>query len=148
MSTHYISSPQEELAFNTYLHLSHATSSLLQRLARHDTRGGLTPSQFGVLEVLYQHGPLCQTEISNQLLLSTANITLVIDNLEKLALVQRRRNPDDRRYITVSLTAKGEKLIAELLPKHAAAIRAEMSSLSPEEQRQLFELCDKLEKQG
>jgi MarR family 2-MHQ and catechol resistance regulon transcriptional repressor len=134
------------LALNTFIKLTRATDSLLQRLSQRNTQGGLTPTQFGVLETLYHLGPLCQTEISRKLLLSTANITLVIDNLEKCGLVQRTRSAEDRRYITVSLTGQGQELISGLFPKHAALIAEEMSILSPQEQDTLSELCRKLGK--
>lgn len=134
------------LALNTFIKLTRATGSLAQRLSQRSTYGSLTPTQFGVLETLYHLGPLCQTEISHKLLLSTANITLVIDNLEKCGLVQRIRSSEDRRFITVSLTRQGEELISELFPQHAAAIADEMSVLSPEEQDLLGKLCRKLGK--
>ena len=146
MPTHYQGSPRETLALNTFIKLTRATDSLTQRLSQRSTHSSLTPTQFGVLETLYHLGPLCQTEISHKLLLSTANITLVIDNLEKCSLVQRIRSSEDRRFITVSLTRQGEELISELFPLHAAAIADEMSVLSPEEQQSLGELCRKLGK--
>jgi MarR family 2-MHQ and catechol resistance regulon transcriptional repressor len=144
MPTHYQGTSSERLALNTFIKLTRAADSLFQRLSQRSTQGNLTPSQFGVLETLYHLGPLCQTEISKKLLLSTANITLVIDNLEKNGLVKRTRGVEDRRFISVSLTTKGEELIAELFPRHAASIAEELSVLSPQEQETLGELCRKL----
>jgi MarR family 2-MHQ and catechol resistance regulon transcriptional repressor len=146
MPTHYQGSPAETLALNTFIKLTRAADSLLRRLSQRSTQGNLTPTQFGVLESLYHLGSMCQTEISNKLLLSTANITLVIDNLEKSGLVKRTRSAEDRRFISVSLTDKGEELIAGLFPKHAASIAEELSVLSPQEQEILGELCRKLGK--
>jgi MarR family 2-MHQ and catechol resistance regulon transcriptional repressor len=87
---------------------------------------------------------MCQSQISSKLLLSTGNITLVIDNLEKRGLVQRQRDSQDRRYITVSLTEAGQALIAQVFPLHAAAIAEEISVLEPGEQEALGQLCRKL----
>lgn len=103
-------------------------------------------TQFGVLEVLHHLGPMCQNEIGAKLLKSGGNMTLVIDNLEKRRLVQRQRNPQDRRMMNVSLTQAGEALISKILPGHVQAITEEMSVLSPEEQETLGELCRKLGK--
>jgi MarR family 2-MHQ and catechol resistance regulon transcriptional repressor len=146
MPTHYIGNTQETLALNTFIKLTRATESLSTRLAHRGTHEGLTASQFGVLEVLYHLGPLCQSELGNKLLKSGGNITMVIDNLEKRNLVQRQRDEQDRRFITVSLTGKGEALIAEIFPGHVAAIVDEMSVLSPAEQDELGKLCRKLGK--
>jgi MarR family 2-MHQ and catechol resistance regulon transcriptional repressor len=146
MPTHYQGPPAETLALNTFIKLTRAADSVLRRLSQRSTQGNLTPTQFGVLETLYHLGPMCQTEISNKLLLSTANITLVIDNLEKNGLVKRTRGVEDRRFISVALTSMGDELIASLFPLHAASITEEMSVLNAEEQEMLGELCRKLGK--
>jgi MarR family transcriptional regulator, 2-MHQ and catechol-resistance regulon repressor len=147
MPTHYDGTPQETLALNTFIKLSRAIDSLLARLAQRGTNGGLSPSQFGVLEVLYHLGPMCQGQLGAKILKSSGNITMVIDNLEKHGLVRRVRDVEDRRKITISLTEKGRQLISQLLPGHVAAITAEMNALTPQEQEDLGILCRKLGKQ-
>jgi len=144
MPTHHQGPRREVLALDTFIKLTRAVDSLTTRLNQRGTLGELTISQFGVLETLYHLGPLCQSEISHKLLLSTGNITLVIDNLEKHGLVHRQRNLEDRRFITVSLTEAGRTLIAEVFPRQAAAITEEMGALEPAEQAALGQLCRKL----
>lgn len=144
MPTHYKGTHQEISALNTYIKLTRASDSLLARLSQRGTQGGLTPSQFAVLEVLYHLGPMCQRDIGDKLLKSSGNITLVIDNLEKRSLVQRERDPNDRRMIQVLLTEDGRNLISKLFPGHLAAIVDELSVLDPEEQEILGKLCRKL----
>ena len=71
-------------------------------------------------------------------------MTLVIDNLERRALVRRERSVEDRRFIQVHLTEEGERLIRRVFPGHAAAITRELAVLTQEEQRTLGNLCRKL----
>lgn len=144
MPTHYKGKPEEELALNTYIKLTRATNSLETRLSDHNAIEKLTPTQFGVLETLYHIGPMCQNEIGAKLLKSSGNMTLVIDNLQKHGLVNRKRNPEDRRMITVSLTETGRDLISRIFPQQVKAITEEMSVLNPEEQEMLGNLCRKL----
>ncbi len=146
MPTHYSGNREEVLALNTFIKLTRATESLMARLAQRNTHPGLTTSQFGVLETLYHLGPMCQSELGSKLLKSGGNITMVIDNLEKHGLVQRVRGTEDRRFITVSLTDAGRKLIEEVFPGHAHAITEEMDTLTSEEQQALGDLCRKLGK--
>lgn len=146
MPTHFEGPDCQVLALDTMIKLTRATNTLLARLARRNTQGDLTESQFGTLETLYHLGPMSQTEICGKLLKSSGNTTLVVDNLEKHGLVQRQRDEHDRRVIMVQLTDAGHELIAQLFPLHAAAVSEEMSILTPEEQRQLGELCRKLGK--
>lgn len=144
MPTKYSGNKREILALDTFIKLNRATNSFHNRLNQRGTQGNLSTSQFAVMEALLHLGPMCQTDISHKLLLSTGNITTVIDNLEKQGLVRRERNPEDRRYITVHLTDTGQSLIQEIFPLHAQAIMDEMSALTYDEQQQLGALCKKL----
>ena len=54
------------------------------------------------------------------------------------------RRPDDRRYVTVTLTDKGRRLIGGIFPRHAQHVVREMRALSPTEQATLGRLCRQL----
>jgi len=142
MVTHYQGTEREVRALNAYIKLLRAAESVVARLS-HALReeDGLTISQFGALEALLHLGPMCQRELGSKLLKSSGNITMVVDNLEKRGLVERRREGDDRRMVTVLLTPEGQKLIADIFPRHAALIADEMSVLTPDEQDTLGCLC-------
>ena len=143
MPTHYQGPPNEIEALEAYIKLMRAAESLTARV--HETLpAGLTVTQFGVLEVLFHLGPLCQGQLAAKLLKSTANLTLVIANLEKAGLVKRTRQPDDLRFITISLAPRGRALIAELFPKVAARIAAEFSVLTTSEKAELGRIAKKL----
>ena len=144
MPTHFKGKPQEVLALDTFIKLSRAMSSFEDRMLSHGTLGKLTLSQFGVLEALYHLGPLCQVQLSQKLLRSSGNMTMVVDNLEKIGYVRRVRSIEDRRMISIELTPTGTQLIEKVLPLQVAAIVSEMSVLTPEEQVTLGELCRKL----
>ena len=135
-------------SLNTYTKLMRAAESVTSRVHRVLAAPKLTISQFGVLEALHHKGPLCQKDIAAKILKSTGNITLVIDNLEKLGLVKRVRDSEDRRYLTVHLTETGTELIAKVFTDVEAAIVAEFAALTEEEQKILGSLCKKLGLKG
>jgi MarR family 2-MHQ and catechol resistance regulon transcriptional repressor len=143
MGTHYQGTKAETDALTAYIKLMRAAESVTAR-AHTVLPKEITLSQFGVLEALLHRGPLCQGELASKLLRSGGNVTLVVDNLEKAGYVLRERNPEDRRFITVSLTPKGRAFIADLFPKVAASITREFSALSSAEQFTLGWLCRKL----
>jgi len=143
--------PTEQATFralNCYTKLMRAAESVTGRVNRSMSEFDLTISQFGVLEALYHKGPLCQRDLAVKILKSTGNLTLVIDNLEKRDLVRRRRDLEDRRYFTISLTDAGSSLISQAFAKVQAAIVADLSTLSESEQEQLGALCKKLGLKG
>ena len=131
-------------SLNTYTKLMRASESVTSRVGRKMSDAGLTISQFGVLEALLHKGDMCQRDVAAKILKSTGNITLVIDNLEKQGLVKRERSLEDRRYYSVLLTDTGRKLIEATFAEVEAAIVADMSVLTEEEQEMLGRLCKKL----
>jgi MarR family transcriptional regulator, 2-MHQ and catechol-resistance regulon repressor len=146
MSTHYAGSRTERRTLDTFIKLTRCTNSLFTRLAERNTFCDLTPSQFGVLEILYHLGPLTLGDISAKALKSGSNMTTVVDNLERDGLVRRERDADDRRVIYVHLTEAGSNKIEAVLPAHVAALVDEFSVLTAKEQEALGELCKKLGK--
>lgn len=144
MGTHYEGDESERLALDTFIKLVRAARTVSSGANAHLDSWELTDSQFGVLEVVYHLGPMCQKKIGEKLLKSGGNISVVIDNLEGHGLVERRRRESDRRFVSVHLTDDGESLIERVLPEHVDQIQQMLAVLEPEEQRQLGELCRKL----
>jgi MarR family 2-MHQ and catechol resistance regulon transcriptional repressor len=144
MGSHYPGTECEVRALNAYIKLLRAAESLNARISQKVAAHHLTLSQFGVLEALCHLGPLPQSKLGEKLLKSSGNITMVVDNLEKLKLVERRRDNHDRRVVTVYLTAEGRALIERIFPEHVALIMEEMGVLDDREQEQLGQLCRKV----
>ncbi|GAA0934447.1 winged helix DNA-binding protein [Kribbella koreensis] len=72
---------------------------------------GVTPSQAEVLRVLRDHGPLTLSALGGLLVCETGNSpSRLVDRLVAQGLVQRDTDPDDRRYLALSLTAEGKAL--------------------------------------
>jgi MarR family 2-MHQ and catechol resistance regulon transcriptional repressor len=144
LGTHYDGRPAERRALDAYIKLTRAMSSVEARLAPRLAQAGLSPTQLGVLEALLHLGSLGQRTLGAKLLSSGGNITTVVDNLERRDLVRRERRHDDRRNVTVHLTAEGRRLISKVFPGHVRAILEAFSALTPAEQETLGRLAKKL----
>lgn len=144
MPSHHRGSREEQQALDAYIKLMRASEAVNGQLAPVIREARLTISQFGTLEALHFLGPLRQHEIGAKILKSSGNITMVIDHLEQAGWVERTRNTDDRRCVTVSLTPAGSRLIGQVYPKVAAVIVAAFGVLEAAEQQALGALCRKL----
>lgn len=144
MPIYYEGDETERRALDAYVKLSRAAEAVNGRVNEHLHEYGLSVSQFGVLEALYHRGPMPVGQLADKILRSSANLTLVVDNLVKHDLVSRARRPDDRRCIDVSLTDDGRALIAGLLPAHVAGVVSAFAALSDAEQTTLAALCRRL----
>ncbi|MBL8022638.1 MAG: MarR family transcriptional regulator [Leptospirales bacterium] len=111
MPTRFKGNSRETRALNVYITLLRAAGSLGRTGEEVFSSFGLSGGQFGTLETLLHLGPLCQKELGEKLLSTEGNVTVIVQNLEKRGLIERVRNTDDQRFVTVHLTDEGKKLI-------------------------------------
>lgn len=71
---------------------------------------GITYPQYLAMMVLWKRDGLLVQEIAANLEVDQATATPLVQRLEKLDLVVRRRSTEDERKVQVFLTAKGRKL--------------------------------------
>src|SRR6516164_6035833 len=98
---------------------------------------GLGLSDFGVLEVLLNKGPLPVNTIGPIVDLTPGSISIAVDRLFTKGLVTRVESKEDRRVRIVALTPRGKDLIISAFRKHSGQMRRVFSELSAEELRGL-----------
>src|SRR5919106_1233414 len=90
--------------------LARAAAAVGGRVNRRLAAHGLTASRFGTLCALMSEGPLCPYDIASRLGQTRGNVTMILDDLERRGLVERRREGINRRFRTVYLTPRGRRL--------------------------------------
>jgi MarR family 2-MHQ and catechol resistance regulon transcriptional repressor len=70
---------------------------------------GLTSAGMRVLLVLLRAGDSTHREMAERCFVRPATLTGIVDTLERDGFVARRRDPDDRRSVQLSLTDKGRE---------------------------------------
>ncbi|GGD80508.1 MarR family winged helix-turn-helix transcriptional regulator [Paenibacillus nasutitermitis] len=105
---------------------------------------GLNPTEFGVLELLYHKGEQPLQQIGEKILMTSGNITYVIDKLSGKGLARRKACPTDRRVIFAEITEQGSQLLEQIFPQHTEAVQKAVSGLTEEEQKQAIHLLKKL----
>src|SRR5260221_10497695 len=106
---------------------------------------GIDDTDFRILEVLLNKGPLPVNTIGPKVNLTPGSISVAVDRLLARGLVSRGESREDRRVRGVSLTSKGKELIAPGVRKHAAEIGKGVARWTPKEGRR-FEMI--LKKNG
>lgn len=75
---------------------------------------GLTPSQLIVMQIVARQGEPGAGAIAEAARLSQATVTALLDKLEARRLVVRHRRSEDRRRVSVELTAEGRRALADM----------------------------------
>lgn len=119
---------------------------LYTRLARETEREGLSTAAFNLLMILSRCGEEGSPmhELGELLLVSRANVTGLVDCLERRGLVERAASAEDRRVRLVRLTEAGESLLKGFLPRHYEEVRAALRGVSNKEKTDLSKLLTKL----
>lgn len=107
-------------------------------------RSGLCLSDFEILEVLLNKGPMPVNTVGERVFLTSGSSTAAIDRLARRGLVRRAPTKNDRRARVVHLTARGRKLIARIFAEHAEVMNATAHALSNTERSTLTALLKKL----
>lgn len=107
---------------------------------------GLTFSQFKILILLLYmcEGPVRQVDIENQFALSNPTVTGILQNMEKMGMVQRLQNPEDKRSKIIVPTEKARGMAPELWEIRERLDNELTSMLTAEEKEQMRNLLRKI----
>ncbi|KXU82400.1 transcriptional regulator [Paraburkholderia monticola] len=109
-------------------------------------RVGLPIAYWYYLRVLAERGELNQLELSRRVGVASTTAVPALDNLEKRGLVQRVRDPKDRRKYYVSLKDEGRRLIDEVLPEMVDMFALSLAGISPKDMRVFWKVTHQIEK--
>ncbi|MEQ8266549.1 MAG: MarR family transcriptional regulator [Parvibaculum sp.] len=82
--------------------------------------------------------------IADQLGVTRATVTGLLDSLEQAGLVSRTRDLEDRRKVSIRLTPAGNRKIEQVWPVHYGLVTLWMTALSKAEKVQLRTLLQKI----
>lgn len=108
---------------------------------------GLSWEAFSLIVTLRRSGKpyeLRPTDLLRESLLTSGAITNRIDRVERMGLVERRPDVDDRRSFIIRLTPAGKRLADRAIASHFAAVDDLLDVLALPEREQLARLLSKL----
>jgi DNA-binding MarR family transcriptional regulator len=103
----------------------------------------LNNASFDVLATLLRSGDpyaLAPTVLMKTMMITSGTMTNRIDQLQRVQLVERVKNPEDGRSFLIRLTSKGLSLINEAVKAHVATQHTLVGELEIEEREQLNDL--------
>ncbi len=137
--------PESQLPRENWLAIARVHSLMTKQLDRSLRDIELTISQFEVLMILNSKAGLSQQDLAQCLLVTKGNVCTVLGRMEKNQWIVRQQDPHDGRAHCLHLTENGREMVKKAAPLAAKQVRLMMDSLSPAQQRALYDLLDRLE---
>lgn len=100
----------------------------------------ITPTQFAALVKICDQGEISQNHLGRLTAMDRATIQGVIRRLQDRELIIGRDDPNDRRRTLLSLSPKGDALLARLIANGPRVSAAILAPLKPAEQKTFLEL--------
>lgn len=148
-------------AAEAFLHLLRTGDEAFGVTDRNLSDHSISHGRFGVLMLLWRStqpraakllgadecasGPRTPAELAEAAGVTRATMTGLIDTLERDGYVKREPDPNDRRMMSVLLTAKGERFLNDFLPSHFKLISGLMAPLTETERKTLVRLLGKIQ---
>jgi DNA-binding MarR family transcriptional regulator len=145
--------PPGRTGADTTLELAELLTHASRRLRRGSTAQlaplGLTNAQARVLRIVAAAGrPLRMADIAVRLEVVPRSVTTMVDGVEAEGLIVRGTDPDDRRSVLVSLTARGHALLESLERARRATAEEVFGGLTGDERADLARLLGTLCRRG
>jgi DNA-binding MarR family transcriptional regulator len=99
---------------------------------------------FRIMFCVLVAGPLEPRQVAPLAGVTRASVSAVLNTLERDGLVERRRDSEDRRVVTIRLTPRGRKAVIDGFGLHHRVERAWASALSPHERKTMTRLLRKM----
>lgn len=87
---------------------------------------GLTALQYTAMTVLERHGDISSAQLARNSFVTAQTMADMVLILEDRGLIERHRDPDDKRRLLIALTPEGRAILEERRP-HVAAIEKQMT---------------------
>jgi DNA-binding MarR family transcriptional regulator len=112
-----------------------------RRFAQDIAALNLTPPQFFVLgSILARAAHPTMSALADETLQHCATVTGIVDRLEKMGLVTRQRDAEDRRQVLVELTPLGGELLSKIRSSSENRLRETLQRLSQQDASELLRL--------
>lgn len=128
---------EEMLCYSLGVAMRRVSKLYADALADHD----ITPPQLFVLSCLQSQDGQRVRELADRVCLDASSLTGLLDRTERIGLVERRSDPEDRRALRIHLTEAGRERVADLAPvieELTERVQAEFFEGYTREQVELF----------
>jgi MarR family transcriptional regulator, organic hydroperoxide resistance regulator len=136
--------PNGDVVANIEKDLRYISGIIKQKGREMLTNYKITPPQFIALQWLFEDGDMTIGELSTKMYLACSTTTDLVDRMEKNLLVERVKNPNDRRVVRIHLLEEGKRIIDEVIKKRQVYLEEVLIDFTTDEVQFLQKSLTKL----
>lgn len=135
--------PWDHPRFRTWIAVGRAFQLMQLTLTRNMSHLDIKPPHLDILINLYRREGISQQELARKLLVGRSNMSMLLPQLEKRGLIERRADGKDKRVLRLFLTTQGKQITEKAMEIQTALIDAVMGSTT---EARCLEVAEHMEK--
>lgn len=136
--------PWDHPRFRSWIAVGRACQMMQQALSRALAPLDIKPPHLDILVNLYRFEGISQQELARKLLVGRSNMSMLLPQMEKRGLVERRGDPKDKRVLRLYLTESGNSLTKQAMAIQTDLIEATLSTTPLEQCLAMAEVMEGL----
>ena len=125
--------PWDHPRFRSWIAVARACQLMQQSLARSLAHLDIKPPHLDILVNLFRFEGISQQELARKLLVGRSNMSMLLPQMEKRGLIERRGDKQDKRILRLHLTDAGRQVTEEAMTIQTALIDRMLSDAPVEE---------------
>lgn len=135
--------PWDHPRFRTWIAVGRACQLMQLTLQRNIAHLDIKPPHLDILINLYRREGISQQELARKLLVGRSNMSMLLPQLEKRGLIERRGDGKDKRVLRLFLTADGKDVTEKAMAIQTTLIDTVMGAST---ESQCLGIADHMEK--
>lgn len=124
--------PWDHPRFRTWIAVARACQLMQLTLARNIAHLDIKPPHLDIMLNLYRREGISQQELARKLLVGRSNMSMLLPQLEKRGLIERRGDHQDKRVLRLFLTEEGKAVTEQAMGIQTGLIDLVMAGASEE----------------
>ncbi|THV24939.1 MarR family winged helix-turn-helix transcriptional regulator [Peteryoungia ipomoeae] len=121
--------PWDHPRFRSWIAVGRACQLMQQALTKALAPLDIKPPHLDILVNLYRFEGISQQELARKLLVGRSNMSMLLPQMEKRGLLERRPDQWDKRILRLHLTGQGRELAEEAMVIQTSLIDATLSTI-------------------
>jgi len=131
--------PWDHPRFRSWISVARACQLMQQALTRALAPLDIKPPHLDILVNLYRFEGISQQELARKLLVGRSNMSMLLPQMEKRGLLERRADQRDKRVLRLFLTPEGKKISEQAMRIQTDLIERTLSATPVDECQRLAE---------